>query len=187
VCRVCGECARATSGGADGECSRSGGRDTRPPGLRRTPRSPSRRRSTESVPDDCQISHTRAFRLDLIKRNAKKHKRHTPFYFTARHDIDGRGQPRPACCRRPRPRTTRRPSRLWERRSAISNQVREPCTTRSVRRPVSIARRSPVRAAASSRPVQLGLGLLVRGVGRGGALLHVEGLVGLVDACAIVK
>ena len=133
------------------------------------------------------LTHTRAFRLDLIKRNAKKHKRHTPFYFTARHDIDGRGQPRPACCRRPRPRTTRRPSRLWERRSAISNQVREPCTTRSVRRPVSIARRSPVRAAASSRPVQLGLGLLVRGVGRGGALLHVEGLVGLVDACAIVK
>ena len=35
--------------------------------------------------------------------------------------------------------------------------------------------------------MQLGLGLLVRGVGRGGALLHVEGLVGLVDACAIVS
>ena len=30
-------------------------------------------------------------------------------------------------------------------------------------------------------------GLLVRGVGRGGALLHVEGLVGLVDTCAIVS
>ena len=48
----------------------------------------------------------------------------------------------------------------------------------------SIARRSPLLAAAWS---QLGLGLLVRGVGRGGALLDVEGLVGLVDACAIVS
>ena len=48
----------------------------------------------------------------------------------------------------------------------------------------SVVRRSPVLAAAWS---QLGLGLLVRGVGRCGALLHVEGLVGLVDACAIVS
>ena len=48
----------------------------------------------------------------------------------------------------------------------------------------SVARRSRVLAAAWS---QLGLGLLVRGVGRGGALLHVEGLVGLVDACATVS
>ena len=43
----------------------------------------------------------------------------------------------------------------------------------------SVARRSRVLAAAWS---QLGLGLLVRGVSRGGAFLHVERLVGLVDA-----
>ena len=102
-------------------------------------------------------------------------------------------QPRPACCGRPRPRTTRRD--IFHLRDCGSGGARSPtkceshtaCTTRSVRRPVSIARRSPVRAAARSRPVQLGLCLLVRGVGRGGALLHVEGLVGLVDTCAIVS
>ena len=71
--------------------------------------------------------------------------------------------------------------------TAIS-EGESPCTIAHapwpVRRARSVARRSPVLAAAWS---QLGLGLLVRGVCRGGALLDIERLVGLVDACAIVS
>ena len=90
VCRVCAECARATSVGVR---SRSGSRHP-------TPRDCGEHRDHrpeaecgERVPDDClDLSHThaRAFRLDLIiKRNAKSIR--DTHLFTSRHDTTSMG------------------------------------------------------------------------------------------------